>query len=38
VIGYRDSCSPECGVKGKADVEIPKAFRFLEKQWNEATI
>ncbi len=38
MIGYQDFCSLECGVKGKAEVEIPKAFRFLEQQWKEATI
>ncbi len=38
MIGYQDFCSLECGVKGKADEEIPKAFRFLEQQWKEATI
>jgi sugar phosphate isomerase/epimerase len=38
MIGFQDFCSLECGVKGKADVEIPKAFRFLEQQWKEATI
>ncbi len=38
MIGFQDFCSLECGVKGKADVEIPKSFRLLEKQWKEATI
>jgi sugar phosphate isomerase/epimerase len=38
MIGFQDFCSLECGVKGKADVEIPKAFRFLEQQWKEAAI
>lgn len=38
MIGYQDFCSLECSVKGQADVEIPKAFRFLEKQWKEAAI
>jgi sugar phosphate isomerase/epimerase len=38
MIGFQDFCSLECGVKGKADAEIPKAFRFLEQQWKEATI
>lgn len=37
-IGYRDYCSLECGCKGDPKVEIPKSFRFLEKQWAEATI
>lgn len=37
-IGYRDFCSLECGVKKGTDpdVEIPKAFRFLEEQWRLA--
>ena len=38
MIGYQGFCSLECGVKGKADEEIPKSFRFLEQQWKEATI
>ena len=38
MIGYQDYCSLECGVKGKPEVEIPKSFRFLEKQWAQATI
>ncbi len=38
MIGYQDFCSLECSVKGKADVEIPKSFRLLEKQWKEATV
>ena len=37
-IGYQDFCSLECGCIGKPEEEIPKAFRFLEKQWAEATI
>lgn len=37
-IGYQDYCSLECGCKGNPEEEIPKAFRFLEKQWEEATI
>jgi sugar phosphate isomerase/epimerase len=35
-IGYQDFCSLECGCDGDAEVEIPKAFRFLEQQWREA--
>jgi len=35
-IGYRDYCSLECGCRGDPAVEIPKSFRFLEKQWKEA--
>lgn len=38
MIGYQDFCSLECGVKGKADEEIPKAFRLLEQQWKDATV
>ena len=38
LIGYQDYCSLECGCKGKPEEEIPKAFSFLKKQWEEATI
>jgi len=38
MIGYQDYCSMECGIKGNPDVEIPKSFRFLEKQWEQATV
>ena len=40
LLGYQDFCSLECGVKKdtKAEEEIPKAFRYLEQQWQEATI
>ena len=37
-IGYRDYCSLECGCIGDPKVEIPKSFRFLAKQWAEATV
>jgi len=37
-IGYQGYCSLECGVRGDKMVEIPKTFRYLEKQWEEATI
>ena len=37
-IGYQGCISLECGCIGKKDIEIPKSFRFLEKQWAEATI
>ncbi len=37
-IGYRDYCSLECGCIGDPKVEIAKSFRFLEKQWAEATV
>jgi sugar phosphate isomerase/epimerase len=35
-IGYRDYCSFECGCRGNADEEIPKAVRFLREQWAQA--
>jgi len=38
MIGYSDYCSLECGCVGDAAIEIPKAFRFLEKQWEEAKV
>jgi len=38
MIAYQDFCSLECGCPGDPAVEIPKSFRFLEKQWEEATI
>lgn len=37
-IGFRGYCSLECGCIGDPKVEIAKSFRFLEKQWAEATI
>ncbi len=39
-IGFQDFCSLECGIKKDTDpeVEIPKAFRFLEEQWRLATV
>jgi sugar phosphate isomerase/epimerase len=36
-IGYQDFVSLECGIKGDPDVEIPKSFAFIKKQWDEAT-
>ena len=36
-IGYQDFVSLECGVQGDPDVEIPKSFAFIKKQWDEAT-
>jgi sugar phosphate isomerase/epimerase len=36
MIGYSDFCSLECGVIGDRTVEIPKAVKFLRKQWAEA--
>lgn len=38
MIGYQDFCSLECGVVGDPEVEIPKSFRFLERQWAEAEL
>lgn len=38
MIGYRDFCSLECGVMGDPEVEIPKSFRFLERQWAAAEV
>ena len=40
MIGYRDYCSLECGIKKgtKAEQAIPQSFRFLEKQWAEAVV
>jgi len=37
-IGFRDYVSLECGCLGKPEVEIPKSFRFLEKQWADAAV
>ena len=37
-IGYQGYVSMECGCIGDPDVEMPKSFRFLEKQWAEATV
>lgn len=40
MIGYQGYCSMECKCKKgtKADKAIPESFRFLERQWKEATI
>jgi sugar phosphate isomerase/epimerase len=38
MIGYQDYCSLECGCIGEKTTEIPKAFAFLKKQWEAATI
>ena len=35
-IGYQDFCSLECSVIGPREVEIPKAVKFLRRQWAEA--
>ena len=39
-IGYRGYCSLECGIRKGTDpnVEIPKSFRFLERQWQQAKV
>jgi sugar phosphate isomerase/epimerase len=37
-IGYQDYMSLECGVDGKAEEEIPKAFKFVKEQWDAAAI
>jgi sugar phosphate isomerase/epimerase len=36
-IGYQDYCSFECGVRGDAEVEIPKSMAFLRDQWEKAS-
>ena len=40
MIGYRGYCSMECKCKKGTDPDkaIPESFRFLERQWKEATI
>ncbi len=40
LIGYQDFCSLECGCKKGTDplVEVPKAFDYLRKQWDEAKV
>jgi hypothetical protein len=30
--------SLECGVIGDREVEIPKSFKFLKEQWEQATV
>lgn len=35
-IGYRNYVSLECGAKGDKEVEIPKSFALLKRQWEEA--
>ncbi|MFH0944543.1 MAG: sugar phosphate isomerase/epimerase family protein [Planctomycetota bacterium] len=35
-IGFSDYCSLECGCDGDPLVEIPKAVKFLKRQWAEA--
>jgi sugar phosphate isomerase/epimerase len=36
MIGYHDFCSLECGCIGDPEIEIPKSFAFLKRQWSEA--
>jgi len=36
-IGFQDYCSLECGCDGDPMTEIPKAVRFLNDQWAQAT-
>jgi sugar phosphate isomerase/epimerase len=36
MIGYQDFMSLECSVIGDRTIEIPKAVKFLRKQWAEA--
>ncbi len=38
MIGFQDYCSLECGCVGNAEVEVPKSFEFLRKQWDEAVV
>jgi sugar phosphate isomerase/epimerase len=40
MIGYQNYMSLECGRRKDTDpmIEIPATFRFLEKQWEEATV
>jgi sugar phosphate isomerase/epimerase len=37
-IGYTDYMSLECGCLGRPEEEIPKSFKFLKDQWDQATI
>jgi len=37
-IGYSDYMSLECGILGDKEVEIPKSFKFLREQWEQATV
>jgi sugar phosphate isomerase/epimerase len=38
MIGYQNTCSLECGVRGNRDEELPKVFDYLRKQWELATV
>ena len=35
-IGYTDYCSFECGCDGDREIEIHKAVKLLQAQWEEA--
>jgi sugar phosphate isomerase/epimerase len=37
-IGYNDYMSLECGCIGDPMVEIPKSFKFLKEQWDQAVV
>jgi sugar phosphate isomerase/epimerase len=37
-IGFDNYMSLECGVIGDREVEIPKSFKFLKEQWEQATV
>lgn len=37
-IGYQDYMSLECGCIGDPMVEIPKSFKFLKAQWDQAVV
>jgi sugar phosphate isomerase/epimerase len=38
MLGYREYCSFECGVRGDRDVEIPKSVAFLKNEWEKAKV
>jgi sugar phosphate isomerase/epimerase len=38
MIGYSDYCSLECDCVGNPEIEFPKSFEFLRKQWNEVKV
>jgi sugar phosphate isomerase/epimerase len=37
-IGYQGYISLECKVEGNPEVEIPRSFRFLRNQWDQADV
>jgi sugar phosphate isomerase/epimerase len=37
-IGFHDFMSLECHPLGKAEEEVPKSFKFLRDQWEQATV